>query len=37
MHFVANKNINFNKNETDLKTENPTHGFTETNLVSQLT
>ena len=28
-----NKNINFNKNETEPKMENPTHSFRETNLV----
>ena len=31
MHFVAQK-INFNKNEADLKMENPTRIFKETNL-----
>ena len=31
MHF-AEKNINFNKNETESKMENPTHSFRETNL-----
>ena len=30
------KNINFNKNGTESKMENPTHGFRETNLVLQL-
>ena len=35
MHFVE-KNINFNKNEIESKTENPTHNFRETNLVLQL-
>ena len=30
------KNINFNKNETESKIENPTHSFRETNLVLQL-
>ena len=34
--FFLNKNINFNKNETELKMENPTHCFRETNLVLQL-
>ena len=28
--------MNFNKNETESKMENPTHSFTETNLVRQL-
>ena len=27
------KNINFNKNETESKMENPTHSFKEKNLV----
>ena len=27
MHFVE-QNLNFNKNETELKIENPTHSFT---------
>ena len=30
---MKNKNINFNKNETESKMENPTHIFRETNLV----
>ena len=34
--FLLNKNINFNKNETESKIENPTHSFRETNLVLQL-
>ena len=34
--FLLNKNINFNKNETASKLENPTNFFTETNLVLQL-
>ena len=34
MHFVEQK-INFSKNETELKMENPTHSFRETNLVIQ--
>ena len=34
--ILLNKNINFNKNGTELKMENPTHGFRETNLVFQL-
>ena len=33
--FLLNKNINFNKNETESKIENPTHNFKETNLVLQ--
>ena len=35
MYFVEQKQ-NFNKNETELKIENPTHGFREMNLVLQL-
>ena len=35
MHF-AEKNINFNKNETESKLGNSTHSFRETNLVLQL-
>ena len=35
MHFVENKNINFNKNEMDSKMENPTHSFKEMNVVLQ--
>ena len=31
-----NKNINFNKNETEWKMKNTTHSFRETNLVLQL-
>ena len=31
-----NKNINFNKKETESKMENPTHSFRETNPVLQL-
>ena len=34
--ILLNKNINFNKNETKSKMENPTHSFKETNLVLQL-
>ena len=30
--ILLNKNINFSKNETESKMENPTHSFTETNL-----
>ena len=29
--ILLNKNINFNKNETESKMENPTHGFGKTN------
>ena len=32
-----NKKVNFNKNETGSKMENPTHSFREMNLVFQLT
>ena len=35
MRFV-NKNINFDKNETELKKENPTRNFKKTKLVFQL-
>ena len=34
--ILLNKNINFNKNKTESKMENPTHSFRETNLVLQL-
>ena len=34
--FLLNKKINFNKNETESKIENPTHNFREPNLVLQL-
>ena len=34
--ILLNKNINFNKNGTESKMENLTHGFRETNLVLQL-
>ena len=34
--ILLNKNIDFNKNKTESKMENPTHSFTETNLVLQL-
>ena len=34
--FLWNKNINFNKNKTELKMENPTHIFWEMNLMLQL-
>ena len=33
--ILLNKNINFNKNETESKMENPTHRFRETSLVLQ--
>ena len=36
LQILMNKNINFNKNKTELKMENPTHGVRETNLVLQL-
>ena len=35
LSILLNKNINFNKNKTELKMENPTHTFRETNLVLQ--
>ena len=35
-YILLNKNINFNKNETESKMENPTHRFRETNLAPQL-
>ena len=31
--FLLNKNINFDKNETESKIKNPTHSFREMNLV----
>ena len=34
--ILLKKNINFNKNETELKMENPTHSFREMNIVLQL-
>ena len=34
--FLLNKNINFNKIETESKMENPTHTFRGINLVLQL-
>ena len=34
--ILLNKNINFNKKETESKMENPTHSFRETSLVFQL-
>ena len=33
---IVLKNINFNKNETEIKMENPTYSLRETNLVVQL-
>ena len=35
-YILFNKNINFNKNETELKIENTANGFRDTNLVLQL-
>ena len=35
-YILLNKNINFNKNETESKMENLTHGFSDTNIVLQL-
>ena len=35
--ILLSKNINFNKNETESKAENPTHSFRDMNLVFQLT
>ena len=34
--FLLNKKLNFNKNETESKIENPTHSFGETRLLLQL-
>ena len=34
--FLWNRNINFNKNESGLKIENPTHNFREMKLKPQL-
>ena len=34
--ILLSKNTNFNKNETELKTENCTHSFRETNFVLKL-
>ena len=34
--ILLNKNIDFNKNKTELNMENPTHRFKDTNLVLQL-
>ena len=36
LYILLNKNINFNQNKTESKTENPTHCFREKNLVLQL-
>ena len=33
--ILLNKNINFNKNETESKMQNPTYGFRDTNIVLQ--
>ena len=33
--LLLNKNINFNKNKTELKVENPIHVFRGTNLILQ--
>ena len=35
-YILLNKNLIFNKNETESKMENPTHSFKEANLVLQL-
>ena len=35
LRFLLNKNINFNKNETESKMENPTYSFREMKLVLQ--
>ena len=35
-YFLLNKNINFNKNETELGMQNLTQSFREINLVYQL-
>ena len=34
--FLLNETVNFNKNETESKIENPTHSFREMNLMLQL-
>ena len=36
MHFVEQKYIKFNKNETEMKIENPTHIFREANRKSKV-
>ena len=36
LFILLNKNINLNKHKTELKMENPIHGFREKNLVLQL-
>ena len=33
--FLLNRKLNFDKNETEFKMENPTHAFKDTNLVLQ--
>ena len=33
---LLNKNVNFNKNEMESKTENPTNSFRETNLFASV-
>ena len=35
--ILLDKNINFNKKDTESKMENPTHSFRETNIALQLT
>ena len=35
-YFLLHKNVNFDKNETELEMENPTHAFRETSLVFQV-
>ena len=35
-YILLNKDINFNRNETESKMENPTHSFREKKLVLQL-
>ena len=35
-YILLNKNINFNKDETELRMENATHSFKKTKLVLQL-
>ena len=36
LYILSNKNINFNKNETELKIKNSTQSFREMDLVLQL-